>query len=186
MIHVLSEVAAMLGITFYFSQQNKRLKGYIEDLAQRMEEQEDLIQRHEELLKALTARVGGVPEQRQNVQTVGKISHSDQQQMQQIQQMQQMQQMQQVPWTSGNNTVQTKQKRKTSNKEPVVPPRPKVTFEPQAAPLPSETAYEDYGDQQNDNSTSEESDMDIELQEELAELSGSDNESDNESLKKGQ
>ena len=51
MIHVLSEVAAMLGITFYFSQQNKRLKGYIEDLAQRMEEQEDLIQRHEEMLK---------------------------------------------------------------------------------------------------------------------------------------
>ena len=184
MIHVLSEVAAMLGITFYFSQQNKRLKGYIEDLAQRMEEQEDLIQRHEELLKALEARVGGVPEQRQTVQAVGKVSHSDQQQMQQMQQMQQ-----QVPRTYGNNTVQTKQKRKTSKREPVEPPRPKVTFEPpppQSASLGSEAVYAEYGDQQSDNSASEESDMDMELQEELAELSGSDDESDNESLKKGQ
>lgn len=181
MIHVLSEVAAMLGITFYFSQQNKKLKGYIEDLAQRMEEQEDLIQRHEELLKALAVRVGGVPEQRQTVQAVGKVSHSDQQQMQQMQQ--------QVPRTFGNSTVQTKQKRKTSKREPVVPPRPKVTFEPpppQAAPRLSGAVYAEYGDQQSDNSASEESDMDMELQEELAELSGSDDESDNESLKKGQ
>ena len=57
-----------------------------------------------------------------------------QQQAQQMALMQQMQQMlqmqQQVPRTSGNNTVQTKQKRKTSKRESADPPRPKVVRSP--------------------------------------------------------
>lgn len=53
-LHVASEVVVMLGLTFYFNQQNKKLKGYIEDIVQRIEEQEDIIQKHEELIRKLS------------------------------------------------------------------------------------------------------------------------------------
>ena len=58
MIHILSEVVVLIGLTFYFNQKNKKLMAHIEDIAQRIEEQEDLIQKHEQILKQVVAHIG--------------------------------------------------------------------------------------------------------------------------------
>ena len=57
MIHILSEVVVLVGITFYFNQKNKKLMAHIEDLAQRVEEQEDLLQKHDQLLKQIVEHI---------------------------------------------------------------------------------------------------------------------------------
>lgn len=53
MIHIASEVVVLLGLTFYFNKKNKKIMEHIEDLAQRIEEQEDLLQKHEQVIKKL-------------------------------------------------------------------------------------------------------------------------------------
>lgn len=53
LVHMASEVVVLMGLTFYFSQKNKKLMGHIEDLAQRVEEQEDLLQKHEQVIRKL-------------------------------------------------------------------------------------------------------------------------------------
>ena len=59
-IHIMSEIAVLLGITFYFNQQNQKLKSCIEDLTQRMEEQEDTLKRQEEMIKSLAGIVNNI------------------------------------------------------------------------------------------------------------------------------
>ena len=59
-IHIISEIVVLFGITFYFNQQNQKLKSYIEDLAQRMEEQEDALKRQEEIIKSLASLVNNI------------------------------------------------------------------------------------------------------------------------------
>lgn len=53
-IHVAAEIIIVTGISFYFSQKNKKIMGHINDLIQRIEEQEDTIQKHEQLINNLT------------------------------------------------------------------------------------------------------------------------------------
>jgi seryl-tRNA synthetase len=55
--HVISEVVALVGLTFYFSSQNKKLSNHIEEIAQRLEEQEDQIQKLEGMLRQLAMNV---------------------------------------------------------------------------------------------------------------------------------
>ena len=52
-IHIVTEIIAGIVIIFYFSSKNKKLLGHIEDLSQRLEEQEDIIQKHELIIKQL-------------------------------------------------------------------------------------------------------------------------------------
>lgn len=61
LVHIASEVVILLGLTFYFNQQNKKLKGYIEDLVQRVEEQEDLLQKHEQIIRKLVEHINQMP-----------------------------------------------------------------------------------------------------------------------------
>ena len=51
--HVATEIVVLLGITFYFSSKNKKLLEHIEDLSQRLEDQEDSIQKHDQIIKQL-------------------------------------------------------------------------------------------------------------------------------------
>ena len=51
MAHIFSEIIVIVGLTFYFHQKNKKLLAHIEDLAQRVEEQEDLLQKHDLIIK---------------------------------------------------------------------------------------------------------------------------------------
>ena len=53
LIHIGTEVVVLVGLTFYFSQKNKKLIGHIEDLAQRVEDQEDMLQKHEQIIRKL-------------------------------------------------------------------------------------------------------------------------------------
>jgi hypothetical protein len=56
-IHIATEIVAMVGIVFYFSSKNKKLLVHIEDLSQRLEDQENLIQRHEQIIKQLVQTI---------------------------------------------------------------------------------------------------------------------------------
>jgi len=65
-IHIATEIIVILGVTFYFSSKNKKLLEHIEDLSQRLEEQEDLIQKHEQIIKQLVNAINS----QNSVQTV--------------------------------------------------------------------------------------------------------------------
>ena len=54
LIHIAAEIIVIIGLSFYFSQKNKKLMGHINDLIQRIEDQEDMIQKHEQLINNLT------------------------------------------------------------------------------------------------------------------------------------
>jgi hypothetical protein len=56
-IHIATEIVVMMGIIFYFSSKNKKLLEHIEDLSQRLEDQEDLIQKHEQIIRQLVQAV---------------------------------------------------------------------------------------------------------------------------------
>ena len=65
-IHIATEIVALIGIIFYFSSKNKKLLEHIEDLSQRLEDQEDLIQKHEQIIRQLVQAVnthGSQPKQ---------------------------------------------------------------------------------------------------------------------------
>lgn len=51
LIHIITEVVVLLGITMYFSNKNKRLQSLIEELSQRIEEQDDQIQKMQNVLQ---------------------------------------------------------------------------------------------------------------------------------------
>ena len=62
-IHIAAELVVLTGLTFYFSSKNGKLKECIEDLAQRLEEQENRIQKLEQangrIASALQQLMGG-------------------------------------------------------------------------------------------------------------------------------
>ena len=68
-IHIASEILILLGLTFYFNQKNKKLLGYIEDLSQRVETQEDLLQKHEEIIKKLVDYINNIQKSENIVKT---------------------------------------------------------------------------------------------------------------------
>lgn len=51
--HIATEIVVLIGLTFYFSSKNKKLLEHIEDLSQRLEDQEDIIQKHEQIINQL-------------------------------------------------------------------------------------------------------------------------------------
>lgn len=55
--HVATEIVVLIGLTFYFSSKNKKLLEHIEDLSQRLEDQEDTIQKHEQIINELVKLV---------------------------------------------------------------------------------------------------------------------------------
>lgn len=57
LIHVVSELVAFVTMMFYFNQKNKQLQNHIQELVHRLEEQDDIIQKHEEMLKLLVDNV---------------------------------------------------------------------------------------------------------------------------------
>jgi hypothetical protein len=56
-IHIACEVIVLFGIVYYVNYKNKKLLRTIESLAQRIEEQDDLIVRLEDLIKAQTSQI---------------------------------------------------------------------------------------------------------------------------------
>ena len=56
-IHIISEIVVITGITIYFSQQTKKLKSHINDLTQRIDDQDEIIQTHEKKIAQLISTV---------------------------------------------------------------------------------------------------------------------------------
>jgi len=63
LIHIASEIVVLLALIFYFNSKNKQLSKQIEELAHRLEEQEDVIQQHDQVLKKIVAHLNGQPSQ---------------------------------------------------------------------------------------------------------------------------
>ena len=53
-IHIVAEFVIICGIVYYFNQKNKNLLIYIQNLTQRLDEQEDIIQKHQEVIQQLS------------------------------------------------------------------------------------------------------------------------------------
>lgn len=54
-IHIIAEIAVIAGVVYYFSIQNKKLLEHIKRLDAKLEEQDKLINKHEEILKEILA-----------------------------------------------------------------------------------------------------------------------------------
>ena len=67
MIHMAAEVIILIGVIFYFSQKNRKISNQIEDLIQRVEEQEDIIQKHEELIQKMAKFLNTMSSQQTSV-----------------------------------------------------------------------------------------------------------------------
>lgn len=63
LIHIASEVVVLIGLTFYFSSKNKKLLGHVEELAQKLEEQEDHIQKLEASLQQMGQKMDNLIQQ---------------------------------------------------------------------------------------------------------------------------
>lgn len=61
MLHVAVEVVVILGIVYYFNQKTSGLLGHIEDLAKRIAEQDDVLQKHENIIRKLVDFVNSQP-----------------------------------------------------------------------------------------------------------------------------
>lgn len=61
LIHIATEIVVIFGITFYLTSKNRKLLEHIEDLSQRLEEQEDLIQKHDQIIKQLVQVINNIP-----------------------------------------------------------------------------------------------------------------------------
>jgi hypothetical protein len=55
-VHIVSEFVILISLIYYFNQKHKKLLSYIEDLVQRVEEQEDILQKHDQILKSLVSQ----------------------------------------------------------------------------------------------------------------------------------
>ena len=69
LLHVASEVVILVSLVYYINQKNKKLMGYIEDLVQRIEEQDDMINRHEQFIKNYLSIANQKNVQQPNIQT---------------------------------------------------------------------------------------------------------------------
>ena len=58
-MHIIAEVLALGALAVYFSNKNKNMMKHIEELALRLEEQEEIIAKHDEVLKKLIAKLNG-------------------------------------------------------------------------------------------------------------------------------
>ena len=54
-IHIISNVIILSGLTFYFCQKNKKIMTYINDLNKKVEDQENVIQKHEQMILKLVS-----------------------------------------------------------------------------------------------------------------------------------
>jgi spore germination protein YaaH len=73
-IHIATEIIALIAITFYFSQKNKKLMTHIEDLAQRIEDQEETILKHEKMINTMLETIQS---QQQNFANLAKTNNNN-------------------------------------------------------------------------------------------------------------
>jgi hypothetical protein len=154
-LHIVTEVIALIALTFYFSQKNKKMMSHIEDLSQRLEEQEEIIQKHDKIIEKLQA---------------------------QLKAQQEFQAQQHYSYNINSKTQDKKQKIKTSSPKIVIVPSPiKLTMSPNNFLNSSKIQEIDEETSENNDETKknviededeeeEEENLDKELEEELEDL----------------
>ena len=150
MVHIASEIVVLFGLTFYFNQKNKKLMSHIEDLAQKVEEQDDLLQKHEQVIKKMIDFINQNPPQPVLVQTQTE-HHKPKKNA--VREVNKKEVVPREVHTRPPLTVRT---------QPIKQSPQKVSFK---TDIPKETKVEQYTDEEED-----ESDLDAELEEELREL----------------
>ena len=176
MIHIASEIIVLLGLTFYFNQKNKKIMSHIQDLSQRIEEQEDLLQKHEQVIKKLVDFISKQKSDSNNI----IHQHVNSPNIQIKNQNKKPSPVIPIP----TKEIHTKPHVPTPTKEihtkhlvatstPLKPEPSKVTVVPLAR-KPIQSRIEEI--ESEDEEDEEESDLDTELAEELGELEDSDNE----------
>jgi hypothetical protein len=153
-IHVASEIVVLTGLTFYFSQKNKKLTGHIEDLAERIEEQEDLLQKHEQVIRKLVEFVNQQKNTQSNNQPTSPTSLR--------------------PSTNFKKSKKPKRNKRDKHKEHVSPPlspplpvkqEPRVNFS-----FPISESQDNYNIVSEEYSSENNSDLDAEIEQELGDL----------------
>jgi hypothetical protein len=76
MVHIASEVVVLIALVYYFNQKNKKLLGYIEDLSQRIEEQEDMIENHENMLRKIVEYINAKQTVSQTTESHSQVTKS--------------------------------------------------------------------------------------------------------------
>jgi hypothetical protein len=147
MVHIASEVVVLIGLTFYFSQKNKKLMGHIEDFALRLEEQDDIIQKHEQLIQRLA---NAVQQLQQNQVTVSPVNSPVKRERSRV-----------APVQSRRPTKPVHSAPPLKNPSPPKPVTPKIHFDSKIYQEP-EHVY--------DSRSDSEEDLDKELLEELGDL----------------
>jgi hypothetical protein len=61
LLHVAGEVVILLGVTYFITQKHKKIMAHVEDLAQRLEEQDEMIQKHEQVIRKLVETINSRP-----------------------------------------------------------------------------------------------------------------------------
>jgi hypothetical protein len=146
-IHIASEIVAFASLIYYFNQKNKKLLSHIQDLSQKMEEQAELLQKHEEVITKMTVFIN----QQKINSTLNLSSETD----------------------SFNKKEQSKNRKKEPIK--VVKSEPiKVSFKED---LPKQNniiqrieEISSESESESESGSESESDLDLELSEELKEL----------------
>lgn len=162
LVHIASEIVIIVGLTFYFNQQNKKLKSIIDDLSQRIEEQDELLKNHSQLIKKLVEHTNRIQMTHNNDNISGIIST--------------------------DKKIKQNESRKSSFKRhhvksPLSPPVNSMTKgdTPQVSFMKKHTEKLSVIEENSENSENSESDiesdLDAELAEEIEELRDSDSDS---------
>ena len=158
LIHIATEIGVLVGLTFYFSSKNKKLLEHIEDLSQRLEEQEDLIQKHDQILKQLVQVVNKGPQQQPLSQSpLSSLSSSSSS----------LPSLPSLP--SSTHHILNDTKHVSNQKKTKTPPIKHQKFaEPQKKD-------EQIAEKHAEESSDDDSDLDAEIEDELRELNQQDN-----------
>lgn len=60
-VHVLAEVVVLCGVVIFFYRKSISLSSKIEELSKRLDEQDEMIQNHEEVLKKISIKLNSLP-----------------------------------------------------------------------------------------------------------------------------
>jgi len=142
-IHIVCEAVVIFGLVIHFSKKNKKLTSYIEDVEQRLQEQEELIQKHEQIIGKL-------------IETINNMTLSKQHSSKKLNKPSQKKVHTQPPLKTPVPVLQQRSS------------RPKIDFYISEEDEEDEEEDEEEDDQEEEYSSDE--DLDAEIAEELQEL----------------
>ena len=166
LIHIASEIIIIIGIAFYFNKENKKLKSNIDDLSQRIKEQDELLKNHSQLIKKLMESTNRI--QMTHNDDISNITSTDKKLKQ--------------------NEIHKYSIKHHHTKSPLSPPVKSVkkgNNTPQVSFMNKHTEKLSVIEENSDSDSDSDSDLDAEIAEEIEELNNSESDSDI-SLKKEQ